>query len=30
MKIGENSVVLHDVPDNTTVVGIPARKILNE
>lgn len=27
-KVGANSVVLHNVPDNSTVVGIPA-KIVN-
>lgn len=27
VKIGANSVVLHDIPDNSVVVGIPARVI---
>lgn len=27
--VGANSVVSHDVPDNTTVAGIPAREIHN-
>lgn len=27
VKIGANSVVLKDVPDNTTVVGIPGKNI---
>lgn len=26
-KIGANSVVLHDIPANTTVVGIPAKAV---
>ena len=25
VKIGANSVVLKDVPDNTTIVGIPGK-----
>lgn len=25
VKIGANSVVLKDIPDNTTVVGIPGK-----
>ncbi|KWU59140.1 serine O-acetyltransferase [Priestia megaterium] len=29
VKVGANSVVLHDVPDNSVVVGIPA-KVINK
>lgn len=27
VKVGANAVVLHDVPDNCTVVGVPAQKV---
>ncbi len=29
VKIGANAVVLHDIPDNATAVGIPAKVINN-
>jgi len=29
-KIGANSVVIHEVPPNSTVVGIPARAVQKE
>lgn len=29
-KIGSGSVVLHDVPDNSTVVGIPGRVVIQD
>lgn len=30
VRIGANAVVLQDIPDNCTAIGIPARYINNE